>query len=265
MRAMPARFDHAVIIVPSLTPAVRRFERLGFRVVVGGRTGPVHNALILFGDGAYLELTTNRFAALRPLYRALNTLGVMRRVAAKRDDMLQRFLPWIGARQGAIDWCLRVDDIRATISALRAAGVDMVDEMPFERERPDGEVAKWMLAGPRDPSLPFLIEDLTPVEIRVPYKEHSSHPNGVAGIRRIVLPSVSKDAFEETMARTLRPDAPTTGHDLDVLGSVRTGGSDPAGEIEGRFALELLRPGHNDEELDANLTCGVAIKLTARI
>jgi hypothetical protein len=44
---MPARFDHAVVIVPSLKRAVQSFERLGFRVVLGGRTGPVHNALIL--------------------------------------------------------------------------------------------------------------------------------------------------------------------------------------------------------------------------
>lgn len=58
---MPVRFDHVVVIVPSLARAMRRFERLGFRVVAGGRTGPVHNALILFSDGTYLELTTNRF------------------------------------------------------------------------------------------------------------------------------------------------------------------------------------------------------------
>lgn len=189
----------------------------------------------------------------------------MRRVAAKRDDMLQRFLPWIGARQGAIDWCLRVDDIRATISALRAAGVDMVDEMPFERERPDGEVAKWLLAGPRSLSLPFLIEDLTPVEIRVPFQKHSAHPNGVTGIRRIVLSSVSKDAFDEAMVHTLRADARSTRGDLDALGSVSIGCSNVAREIEGRFGLDLLRPGGTDEVLDTNLTCGVAIKLVDRV
>jgi hypothetical protein len=44
---MTSRFDHAVVIVPSLKRAVRSFERLGFRVVLGGRTGPVHDALIL--------------------------------------------------------------------------------------------------------------------------------------------------------------------------------------------------------------------------
>jgi hypothetical protein len=85
---MPARFDHAVVIVPSLKRAVQSFERLGFRVVLGARTGPVHNALILFSDGTYIELTTNRFSVVRPVYRA-------------------------------IDWCIRVDDIRDAVRRLR--------------------------------------------------------------------------------------------------------------------------------------------------
>ena len=93
----------------------------------------------------------------------------MGHVAAKRKDMLHRFLPLIGARQGAIDWCIRVD------------------EMELGRERPDGKVARWLLAGPRDVRLPFLIEDLTPVEIRVPFRDLSTHPNGVTAIRRLVL------------------------------------------------------------------------------
>jgi hypothetical protein len=66
---MPARFDHAVVIVPSLKRAVQSFERLGFCVVLGGRTGPVHNAVIFFSDGTYIELTTNRFSVVRPVYR----------------------------------------------------------------------------------------------------------------------------------------------------------------------------------------------------
>ena len=40
-RRVTARFDHAVVIVPSLKRAVQSFERLGFRVVLGGRTPPI--------------------------------------------------------------------------------------------------------------------------------------------------------------------------------------------------------------------------------
>ena len=165
--------------------------------------------------------------------------------------MLHRFLPWIGAPAGAIDWCIRVDDIRATIQQLRDAGVEMVDEMEFERERPDGKVAKWLLAGPRDVRFPFFIEDLTPVEIRVPFREHSVHPNGVTGIARLVSPPAAKEAFEQTMGR--------------ALGSVAIASADDAGRFQGRYALELLRPEGADEELAPNQTCGVSLKLVHRV
>lgn len=258
---LPAQFDHAVIVVPSLEPAVRSFERLGFHVMKGGRTGPVHNALILFGDGTYLELTTNRFSAFRPLFRGLHAVGLTRRVAAKRDDMLQRFLPFIGAPAGPIDWCIRVDDLRTTVAALRATGLEMIDEMPFERKLPDGEVSRWLLAGPRDARLPFFIKDLTPVEIRVPSQQHSDHPNGVRGIRRIVVPQTSKEAFSGLMWPVLRADSGALSRESDALGSVLIGGSDRLEELGHCFAIELLRPGQRDAELDLKQTCGVSIKL----
>ncbi len=258
---MPARFDHAVVIVPSLKRAVRSFERLGFCVVPGGRTGPVHNALILFSDGTYIELTTNRFSVIRPVYRALNAAGLMGQVAAKRKDMLHRFLPLMGGRQGAIDWCIRVDDIRDAVRRLRDAGIEMVDEMEFNRERPDGQVARWLLAGPRDVRLPFLIEDLTPVEIRVPFRDLSTHPNGVTGIRRLVLPDEAKAAFERTLGRVLRAEPGSMTDESAPLGSVTIEGSRQAERLTEPYRLELLRPGGNDEELDPNETFGASIKL----
>ncbi len=258
---MHARFDHAVVIVPSLKGAVQSFERLGFRVVLGGRTGPVHNALILFSDGTYIELTTNRFSVARPVYRALNAVGLMGHVAAKRKDMLHRFLPWIGARQGAIDWCIRVDHIRDAVCRLRGAGIEMVDEMEFDRECPDGKVARWLLAGPRDVRLPFLIEDLTPVEIRVPFRNLSTHPNGVTGIRRLVLPHEAKTAFERALGRVLRAEPGSTADESAPLASVTVERSRRDERSKGPYRLELLRPGGNDEDLEPNETFGASIKL----
>lgn len=262
---MPPRFDHAVIIVPSLKTAVRRFERLGFQVVMGGRTGPVHNALILFSDGTYIELTTNRFSVARPLCRALHATGLIGRVAAKRDDMLQRFLPWIGAPQGAADWCIRVDDIRATIGLLREAGVEMLDEMAFERVRPDGQVAQWLLAGPSDLRLPFFIEDLTPVEIRVPFREHSEHPNAITGIHRLILPQSDKDAVERMLGCLIGADAVPTSTDAEAFGSVHIGAADDASGLPQRFALELLQPAGSDETLESSRMCGVPLAIVHRL
>ena len=258
---MSARLDHAVVIVPSLRQAVRGFEGLGFHVVMGGRTGPVHNALILFGDGTYIELTTNRFSALRPLLRGLNAAGLIGYAAAKRDDMLHRFLPWLGAPRGTIDWCIRVNDIRATIRQLRDAGVEMVAEMPFERQRPDGEVAKWLLAGPRDVSLPFFIEDLTPLEIRVPFRGHSTHPNGVTGVGRLVLPEDTKAGLDRTLGLVLAGGTESGSPGRSGLANVAIGGSGKAAESNGAFALELQRPSGNHESLDPSATSGARIKL----
>jgi hypothetical protein len=258
---MNARFDHAVVVVPSLKRAVQSFERLRFCVVPGGRTGPVHNALILFSDGTYIELTTNRFSVVRPVYRALNAAGLMGRLAAKRKDMLHRFLPLIGARQGAIDWCIRVDDIRGAVRRLRDAGVEMVDEMEFDRERPDGQVARWLLAGPRDVRLPFLIEDLTPVEIRVPFRDLCTHPNGVTGIRRLVLPHEAKATFERALGPVLRGEPGSTTDESAPLGSVMVEGSRREEALTEPYRLELLRPGGKDEDLDPKETFGAPIKL----
>lgn len=177
--------------------------------------------------------------------------------------MLQRYLPWIGAPAGAIDWCIRVDDLRSTIAALRATGLEMVDEMSFERRRPDGEVAKWFLAGPQDARLPFLIEDLTPVEIRVPWREQSDHPNGVSGIRRIVLPQKVKETFDRSMWSVLRGISGASSDESGALGSTSIGGSHRLGGLGHRFAIELTGPNRGEAQLDPERTCGVSMKLVA--
>lgn len=54
---MLRQIDHLVVLVPDLEAAIQEYRRAGFTVVPGG-THPTgtHNALIGFGDGAYLEL-----------------------------------------------------------------------------------------------------------------------------------------------------------------------------------------------------------------
>ena len=73
----------------------------------------------------------------------------------------------------------------------------MVDAEPFERTRPDGQVARWLLGGPRDPRLPFFIEDKTPVAIRVPRVNEAAHPNGAEGIRALSTARAVAAALED--------------------------------------------------------------------
>jgi len=49
--------DHVVILVQRLDDAIRTYQGLGFNVYPGGEhPGGTHNALVIFRDGAYLEL-----------------------------------------------------------------------------------------------------------------------------------------------------------------------------------------------------------------
>ena len=76
---MVVSFDHAVIIVSDLDEAIANFESLGFHVQRGGTTGPVHNALIYFQDGTYIELTTPVSSRTRVLFRLLYLVGIRRK------------------------------------------------------------------------------------------------------------------------------------------------------------------------------------------
>jgi glyoxalase-like protein len=157
--------DHLVIMFPDLEIAIRDYTELGFTVVPGGShpTG-THNALIGFADGAYVEL-----------------------IAFERKSPQHRW--WEAAQKGGglIDFCMRTDDLTGDREAFRRAGVE-TQIAPGERVRPDGYQLRWTLAQPIAPHAfvaPFLIEDRTPREERVP-REHR-HRNGVTGIAAIAI------------------------------------------------------------------------------
>jgi hypothetical protein len=155
--------DHLVIMFPDLEAAIRDYAELGFTVVPGGsHPSATHNALTAFADGAYIEL-----------------------IAFERKNPQHRW--WEAAQRGGglIDFCMQTDDLTGDREAFRNAGVEM-QIAPGERVRPDGYQLRWTLAQPIAPHAfvaPFLIEDTTPREERVP-REHR-HRNGVTGIAAI--------------------------------------------------------------------------------
>src|SRR5262245_6988380 len=158
--------DHIVIAVPDLATASKSYEALGFTVVPGGKH-PVgtHNALIAFTDGAYVELIA--FYEPNPKH--------------KWWESLQR-------GGGLVDFCLQTDDIMADTRALRTAGVEIDDPSPLSRVRPDGYQLRWVLSvpvGAHRGVAPFLIQDETPREERVP--RQTKHANGVTGIGTVTV------------------------------------------------------------------------------
>ncbi len=158
--------DHLVVVVPDLDTAIRSYAGLGFTVVPGGRH-PVgtHNALISFTDGSYLEL-----------------------IAFYEPSPDHRWWTPLEKGGGLVDFCMQTDDLLADTAAFRRAGVEIDDPKPLSRVRPDGYKLSWVLSIPRDRHrgvAPFLIQDETPREERVP--REMTHRNQVRGIGTVTV------------------------------------------------------------------------------
>ena len=162
---MLRQLDHVVLVVRDLASAMADHRRRGFTVTPGGEHADhvTHNALIAFVDGTYLELV-----AFRDPARALT----------------HRWWKIAADGGGFADFALLSDDLTADAAAL----ADLVKTPPKGggRIRPDGVELKWRTAVLKPP-LPFVIEDLTPRELRVPGGAATEHANGASGIAAVVV------------------------------------------------------------------------------
>ena len=191
--------DHIVIVVPELEAAIESYGRLGFTVVRGGKHNiGTHNALIAFGDGAYMELIAflNPVAG-HPWYDAMNKSG------------------------GLVDFCAQTDDLAAEVAAYRRAAISISDPNAMTRDRPDGYRLKWVLSIPSAPfngSVPFLIKDETPRDERVPRER--THANGVGGLANLIVAVAdASKASEWYRVITGSNGAPVEHRDLDAAGT----------------------------------------------
>ncbi|MEO5989647.1 MAG: VOC family protein [Candidatus Eisenbacteria bacterium] len=182
-------FDHLVVSVPSLSEAIEHARNAGFTVHPGGRHSelPTENALIAFADGGYLELLAPRTrmsrVAARRLVRGPEWQYWRRRV----DAVGRRFLPHLG-RLGVCDLVLRGAELSSFAARARAHGVFADGPIAMGRERPDGRVLAWELLMPDSFNLPFLIEDITPREWRVPSEPAAvTHANGATGVASVTM------------------------------------------------------------------------------
>ncbi|MGH2471830.1 MAG: VOC family protein [Candidatus Limnocylindria bacterium] len=165
---MLRQFDHVVFVVRDLQAAINDHRRRGFTVTPGGEhaDGVTHNALVPFADGSYLELV-----GFRDLNRALT----------------HRWWNIAAGGGGLADFALLSDDLAADSAALG----ELVKNQPRQggRIRPDGVELKWRTTVLKAP-LPFVIEDLTARELRVPGGAAAEHANGATGIASVVLGAV---------------------------------------------------------------------------
>jgi len=202
---MAPRFDHLVVAVPSLREAIATAEAAGFTVVQGGRHAelPTENALIIFADGGYLELLAARTAMARAVARRL-VRGPEWQVWQPRIDAIgRRFLPHL-TRTGVCDVVLRHNSLADFAISAQRRGLASEGPLAMGRERPDGQRLAWELLLPDTFELPFVIDDSTPREWRVPQDPAvSHHANGATGVGEVTVQVRSVAAAREHWAAWL--------------------------------------------------------------
>jgi len=167
---MSVQFDHAVIAVQSLDAALQDYRDLGFTVLRGGvhANRATHNALVVFQDGTYLELLARTGETALPNmvdFGALLDLG-----------------------ERLVGFALRSDDLETDAARLHAAGFSVGEIIPGERRRQDGTLVQWKLALLDGGFAPFLIQDVTPRNLRIPDDPQiTTHANAITGTRGVQI------------------------------------------------------------------------------
>jgi hypothetical protein len=165
---MPSSIDHIVIISDDLETAIANARSAGFTVVPGGTHGDgnTHNALIGFADGAYIEL-------IAPTEQG--------------KTAEHRWFERLRKGGGLVDYCLLGKDLTSEIASVRERGIEYPEPFDMERAKPDGTRIAWKLSTPPgkvgEHGWPFMIEDTTPRDLRVPQEpDQIAHENGATGV-----------------------------------------------------------------------------------
>jgi catechol 2,3-dioxygenase-like lactoylglutathione lyase family enzyme len=255
--------DHIVIAVRDLAAAADDYARLGFTVTPGGEHtgGATHNALISFADGAYFEL-----------------------IAFREPDRPQDHKWWarFAKGEGTVDFALLSESVDFEGDRLKQAGIEIDGPHDGGRLRPDGQHIAWRNLGlnANGAPLPFLIEDVTTRDLRVPTGAATEHELGVTGIAGLILlvddldrgsgpyqtlldtPGESSNPTIEAVRRAQRF---TFDSQWIELAEANPGATDLQRHIQergaGPYEIVLAGAGANAEQLPLDLTHGVRIRL----
>lgn len=166
-----------MISVTDLQAAMQDFTDAGFRLAYGGKhaDGITENALILFADGSYLELI-----ALTEGHQL-------------HESNFKQLLRESG--EGFTGYALYSDDIVHDLNAIEARGLYVSPLRQGGRARPDGLVLQWRIALVDNAMSPFVIQDISPRDWRVPaFGEAVLHENGAMGIQTLNIHCSNYDA-----------------------------------------------------------------------
>jgi catechol 2,3-dioxygenase-like lactoylglutathione lyase family enzyme len=254
--------DHIVIAVRDLAAASEDYARLGFTVTPGGEHtgGATHNALISFADGAYFEL-----------------------IAFREPNRPQEHKWWarFAKGEGTVDFALRSESLDFEGDRLKQAGIEIDGPHDGGRVRPDGQRIAWRNLGlaATGTALPFMIEDVTTRDLRVPTGAATEHDLGVAGIAGLILPVADLDQATGPYQTVLdRPGESSTstvdgvrrarrfrfGSQWIELAEADAGAADLQRHIAergaGPYEIVLAGAGKNGERLPLDLAHGARIR-----
>jgi len=106
---------------------------------------------------------------------------------AKQTAIGRRLIEDIAGGVGMNDFALLSLDLEHEIASSHDHGITITDPIPGGRIRPDGQEIVWRTAVPQTLDLPFLIDDLTPRNLRVPAASENMHANGILGISGLTI------------------------------------------------------------------------------
>ncbi|MFI0369333.1 VOC family protein [Actinomadura sp. 1N219] len=189
---MITTFDHVIVLVRDIETAVRSFEDAGFQVTRRDDEGAhiAEHRLVCFADGSYLEL-----------------------YAFHRDDpeaAKHRWFKYDEAGEGLADYSVTTTDLRGLLAQAGDRGLPHTPFAEGGKRRADGP--EWTLRmsalgiGAGRPELPFVLEDVTPREIRVPRTD--PHRNGATAIAAVTILTDDPDAAASGLALLTGCDTP---------------------------------------------------------
>jgi catechol 2,3-dioxygenase-like lactoylglutathione lyase family enzyme len=161
------RLDHVVIAVADLERTIADYRALGFTVERGGRHPgrTSHNALVVFEDGAYLEL-----------------------IAWESPNAAERWnVEHVKHGDGFMDFALLPESVPRAIFEASDRGLVLAGPIDGGRVRPDGRKLQWQTGRQSTFDLPFLCGDVTPRDLRVPTGDARRHANGAIGVASVTV------------------------------------------------------------------------------
>jgi len=208
---MDTTVDHVVYAARDIERLREAFDVVGLEPSYGGEHGNsvTHNYVVGFENGSYLELLSK-----------LDPDGTS---------------PWwdeqIDGDAGPAAWALYVDDIEAEADRIADLGFPVDGPTHYQRERPDGTLIEWDLAGiggrELGTELPFLISDRTPREYRVDVNEELA-ATPLIGVVEVVVAVPGIDEYVNTYRSVFDCDDPEIAEKDDFGAELARFGDVPA-------------------------------------